>query len=1566
MGFAEFQALSESSPNPHASIYVVCDKFSEEVTSVLTNVPWNGSIAARTLPALMLLAIVSTAAGQTCPTSVVHRIVYRQLSNFPSDNSGIIPDPTLMRMSDDGSRIVFVANQTRLYTIDTADGAMRQVVDVVANQPSRDRINWIDINANGAKVVWAAGNYTEIFIADFNGANQRRIATELPKPGGGTEPWLPAPYFDGPRITADGGRVYFAHTGGNVDTAGIYRVNADGSGLSQVFSYRAVAQFLGTDPGVGPTNSYFINTLGISDDGSQMIFGTFAGTGGPFGRVVTYDGSFHLVSNSLSGVSGVLTLAISGDGSRVAFFELVPNSQDAVTSANLDGSNPKRLLPVATTASQLLGSLTRDGSTLFLPLTEAKTDGSALLDLVISPCGPIDPFFRHAHLVGTADGRRFAFHASTSGLATLQLWIGDIDTPPADGEVAVSEISFNPTFVRADRSTSSTFRARATGPGGIAEVCGQSLKDGRRAFRFIEARLFDDGTNGDPASGDNVFTKSEIVNDMATPDSVNPLSIRVTGVANDGRRVTAVDAVPFFVVADQPPTGGVLINGIDPASAPAGAEVIIRGSNFDSTPANNIVVFGSKQAHVLSASPTELRVVVPPDLPQGEVQVSVTATGRCSNMVPFTVGQGTGPTPTHTPMGPTHTPQPPSDCCVAGDEPGCSVSACQNCVCAATFNTCCEGPWDEFCTMVANNECALQCPCVPTPTRQATRTFTPTHTTSPSPTRTFTPTHTATRTPTYTVTPAPPPTPTPTEGVDLHADVFEVTQSVQDLKNSVRLVAEKRTFVRFHVHSNRGLFETTARLRVRRGGNVVELSPINPGGVITVRPDPDRGVLNHAFLFALPSDMRSGTVELTGDLNPNGTPQEVNGANNSVTTTVRFEVVPPQFIVMYKVGYDVGGQVFYPCDEHRAQAVVWLRRAFPLNEVRVLLRSYLHGRGFPECGDVNNVLIGKRLADQVTSGEVPATARYYGMVDDRGHPAFPNIRLGGLAAGIPAFAACGGNGTATEGWDFDGRYGDWLAGHELAQGGGPFPNPMGQISPTLTGPDAIYGFDIVTRAIYGPDWRDIMTYCNFKWVSKFKYEGLMDFFQTGTGVALVAGTPVRTDRLLVVGSIDLDSGEVRLQPLLLLSDADEVKLRVPGPYAIVLRDAGGAELARYPFTPDESIVDPPLGQAGADPRLLLINEVVPYVDGTTRVDIEGPGIMHSVTAGANPPSVTVLAPNGGEVLDQPTVTVRWTAEDPDGDPLTFALQYSKDDGATWELVAQNLEGTSVAIDSLNVSRTEAGRFRVLANDGIHTGSDESDGPFTVPNRIPSARIVQPAGDVTIARDQTLALEGDATDADTGSLAESQLEWRSNLDGVLGNGFTLDVTALSLGTHTITFPADDGAGGIATDSVHVSVVENIDQLPPVPDALTAGPALISLSGGLRTATISIANENAQRGLSWNATASEDWVALSPRSGSTPGEITVGYDRAGLEDGRGAATITISSSAGTVPIGLEVVASCIGDCNENGVVTVDELVRGVNMALGNASVDGCPPFDPDGSGMVSISELVGAVNATLGGC
>jgi len=61
-----------------------------------------------------------------------------------------------------------------------------------------------------------------------------------------------------------------------------------------------------------------------------------------------------------------------------------------------------------------------------------------------------------------------------------------------------------------------------------------------------------------------------------------------------------------------------------------------------------------------------------------------------------------------------------------------------------------------------------------------------------------------------------------------------------------------------------------------------------------------------------------------------------------------------------------------------------------------------------------------------------------------------------------------------------------------------------------------------------------------------------------------------------------------------------------------------------------------------------------------------------------------------------------------------------------------------------------------------------------------------------------------------------------------------------------------------------------------------------------------------------------------------------------------------------------AACTGDCDGSGAVTVNELVVGVSIALGNANISACPAFDANGDGEVSISELVAAVSAALNGC
>lgn len=70
-----------------------------------------------------------------------------------------------------------------------------------------------------------------------------------------------------------------------------------------------------------------------------------------------------------------------------------------------------------------------------------------------------------------------------------------------------------------------------------------------------------------------------------------------------------------------------------------------------------------------------------------------------------------------------------------------------------------------------------------------------------------------------------------------------------------------------------------------------------------------------------------------------------------------------------------------------------------------------------------------------------------------------------------------------------------------------------------------------------------------------------------------------------------------------------------------------------------------------------------------------------------------------------------------------------------------------------------------------------------------------------------------------------------------------------------------------------------------------------------------------------------------------------------------------------ISLSAVASagaCVGDCNGDSRVTIDEVLVGVNIANGGALLSSCPAFDQDGDGKVLVNEVLQAVNAALDGC
>jgi hypothetical protein len=75
---------------------------------------------------------------------------------------------------------------------------------------------------------------------------------------------------------------------------------------------------------------------------------------------------------------------------------------------------------------------------------------------------------------------------------------------------------------------------------------------------------------------------------------------------------------------------------------------------------------------------------------------------------------------------------------------------------------------------------------------------------------------------------------------------------------------------------------------------------------------------------------------------------------------------------------------------------------------------------------------------------------------------------------------------------------------------------------------------------------------------------------------------------------------------------------------------------------------------------------------------------------------------------------------------------------------------------------------------------------------------------------------------------------------------------------------------------------------------------------------------------------------------------------------------NSGSDTILVHVRGSGECAGDCDGNAEVTIDELIRGVNIALGSAALDTCRAFDKNGDQAVTIDELILAVNRALNGC
>lgn len=211
------------------------------------------------------------------------------------------------------------------------------------------------------------------------------------------------------------------------------------------------------------------------------------------------------------------------------------------------------------------------------------------------------------------------------------------------------------------------------------------------------------------------------------------------------------------------------------------------------------------------------------------------------------------------------------------------------------------------------------------------------------------------------------------------------------------------------------------------------------------------------------------------------------------------------------------------------------------------------------------------------------------------------------------------------------------------------------------------------------------------WTDQCTYKNLIGQLQT------LNDPPV----LLVQGRMARDEDEVvgELLPAYRNDGIVDLTEGAGGDYALVVRDATGAILARYPFEPGWTLATHP----AIERNVLTFAYRIPDLPDAAAVELTGPsGLLDTLDIVSAPPEVTITSPAEGASVRGSTVTLTWEASDPEGVPLAFTVLHSLDGGRTWRTEAVEIDGLSATVPLAGGKRHAV---QVVATDGAASASD---------------------------------------------------------------------------------------------------------------------------------------------------------------------------------------------------------------------------------------------------------------------
>jgi hypothetical protein len=640
--------------------------------------------------------------------------------------------------------------------------------------------------------------------------------------------------------------------------------------------------------------------------------------------------------------------------------------------------------------------------------------------------------------------------------------------------------------------------------------------------------------------------------------------------------------------------------------------------------------------------------------------------------------------------------------------------------------------------------------------------------------------------------------------------------------NSIPMIAGKNTLVRVYVDTQNDptrptIANVSGILEIRPAGaaNWTSLNPLNA----PIPPIQDGAIrrvnANYTLNFSIPGPFSSGRLDYRVRAFDASHPDQPGFTSGRTQGSLQFTAVAPlriRGVGMHYTGKDSMGN---PTDIP-APSIIDLRntlsftaKTYPVGQIFISgFDTITYDGDFTDksgdgCGDGWDGLLDRLRDMQGDSDDV-----YFGIIADsvpRG--------WGGCGGGDGRVAAApvGRVGTTAQ-----------EVAHAFDRDHAPCPPPGQPNAPGnidenypvydafMSGSIGEYGLDD-NGAVQDPaPTADFMSYCSPKWVSPYTYLGLLGNFPVVfSSMRSLSRAPKDDNENLQLSEQHLflkfriyRTGKIMVAPSFHYESRNIDRKGKWTPYGIELRDDEDRVLiARRVWLLDR--------HKDLDSAWLDFTKQIPFPQNAAFIVFTcgqtgdcAHKELHRVKVPPKSPQVRITSPEKSDEL-RGKVKVTWQVERA---VFTSLIRYSNDAGRTWRGVAPRTQARSSEVDLDRLPGGEACLFQVLVTSGIRTGMAVT-APFRVPRKDVTLSISPPEGGTVVTLGDRSTLLGEAFSPDLGSARPQDLEWASDVQGVLGSGNELVLDGLRPGQHTITLSAPSVGKKRSSATIKIDVHES---------------------------------------------------------------------------------------------------------------------------------------------------------------